>query len=140
VPIEKIDVPVYVLATREDHIVPWRTAYATTGLVGGNARFVLGSSGHIAGVINPPARKKRNYWIDGAAGKDPEAWLATAKEVPGSWWPDWSQWLKRPPPSCSTTAAIVTIDVTKKRRAPSLQNIGNALLQACSFRLSLRSE
>jgi polyhydroxyalkanoate synthase len=95
VDLSKIDVPVYIFAAREDHIVPWRTAYATAGLVGGDARFTLGASGHIAGVINPPARKKRSCWIGGTLGPDPDEWLSTAEEQPGSWWPDWSQWLKR---------------------------------------------
>ena len=94
VDLSRIDVPVYIFAAREDHIVPWRTAYATAGLVGGDVRFTLGASGHIAGVINPPARKKRSHWIDGRLGSDPDEWLASAQELPGSWWPDWSQWLK----------------------------------------------
>ena len=89
-----IDVPTYVLASREDHIVPWQTAYQTTQLVSGDVRFVLGASGHIAGVINPAARNKRNYWIEGEQGERPEHWLETAREVPGSWWSDWSAWLR----------------------------------------------
>src|SRR6476660_9662117 len=89
-----IDVPTYVLASREDHIVPWQTAYQTTQLVSGDVRFVLGASGHIAGVINPAARNKRNYWIEGEQGERPERWLETAREVPGSWWSDWSAWLR----------------------------------------------
>jgi polyhydroxyalkanoate synthase subunit PhaC len=88
-----IDVPTYVLASREDHIVPWRTAYTTTRLVSGDVRFTLAASGHIAGVINPASRNKRNYWINGELGK-PERWLETSREVPGSWWTDWSAWLK----------------------------------------------
>jgi polyhydroxyalkanoate synthase len=92
-----IDVPAYVFAAHEDHIVPWQTAYASVGLLGGESdcrsRFVLGASGHIAGVINPAARNKRNYWIDGQPGSEPERWLASATAVPGSWWRDWSAWL-----------------------------------------------
>ena len=90
----KIDVPSYVLATQDDHIVPWRAAYRTTRLVGGKSQFVLGASGHIAGVINPPSKNKRSYWIGGAVGEDTEAWLASAQAVPGSWWPHWVKWLK----------------------------------------------
>jgi polyhydroxyalkanoate synthase len=90
----RIDVPTYVLASREDHIVPWRTAYRTTQLVSGPARFALAASGHIAGAINPASRNKRNYWIDGKLGGSAEQWLDHAREVPGSWWPDWSAWLK----------------------------------------------
>ena len=90
----EIKVPAYVLASREDHIVPWQTAYRTTTLVKGPVRFTLAASGHIAGVINPAARNKRSHWIDGRPGGDAQGWLATAQEVPGSWWSDWSAWLK----------------------------------------------
>ena len=90
-----IDMPVYVYASHDDHIVPWRTAYATTPLIGGEVTFVLGASGHIAGVINPPAKKKRNYWAAGVLDADADHWLATAQRVPGSWWPHWSAWLEK---------------------------------------------
>jgi polyhydroxyalkanoate synthase subunit PhaC len=82
-----------VLATQEDHIVPWRSAYQTTQLVGGKCRFVLGASGHIAGVINPASKNKRSWWAGGKQGPDAEQWLAGAKETPGSWWTDWHAWL-----------------------------------------------
>ena len=88
-----IDMPSYVLATQEDHIVPWRSAYLTTQLVGAESRFVLGASGHIAGVINPATKNKRSYWTGGKQGDDPEAWLASATESPGSWWSHWIKWL-----------------------------------------------
>jgi polyhydroxyalkanoate synthase subunit PhaC len=91
----KITVPAYVLATREDHIVPWRTAYRTTQLLGGDARFVLGASGHVAGVVNPASRNKRSFWTGPNRGPDPDAWLAAAAEKSGSWWMDWSDWLGR---------------------------------------------
>ena len=64
-----ISVPTYVLATREDHIVPWQTAFVITQLVSGEVRFVLGASGHIAGVINPAARNKRSFWTDGSGAR-----------------------------------------------------------------------
>jgi polyhydroxyalkanoate synthase subunit PhaC len=89
-----IDMPSYVLATQEDHIVPWRSAYRTTQLVGGKSQFVLGASGHIAGVINPASKNKRSYWHGGKQGDDAEAWLASAQAVPGSWWLHWVKWLK----------------------------------------------
>jgi polyhydroxyalkanoate synthase subunit PhaC len=95
VDLSKIDVPAFVYASREDHIVPWRTAYASTQILSGESTFVLGASGHIAGVINPPAKQKRNYWAGGAAGPDPEQWMATAKSIRGSWWPAWTAWLAR---------------------------------------------
>jgi polyhydroxyalkanoate synthase len=90
-----IDVPVYILATREDHIVPWTSAFQTSHLVGGESRFVLGASGHIAGVINPANKNKRNYWVcEGEIPETPEKWFKKAKEVPGSWWNDWAKWLE----------------------------------------------
>ena len=89
----KIEIPAFLYASREDHIVPWRTAYASTELLAGDVTFVLGASGHIAGVINPASKNKRNHWIDGTPGPDPERWLATARDVPGSWWPYWRDWL-----------------------------------------------
>jgi poly[(R)-3-hydroxyalkanoate] polymerase subunit PhaC len=89
----QIDAPSYVLSCREDHIVPWRTAFITTRLISGEVRFTLAASGHIAGVINPASRNKRSFWIEGKLG-NPERWLETAREVPGSWWTDWSAWLR----------------------------------------------
>ena len=89
----RIDVPAFLYASKEDHIVPWTTAYASTQLLGGPVRFVLGASGHIAGVINPPAKRKRNHWIGGALPADAQAWLAEARSVEGSWWPAWIDWL-----------------------------------------------
>jgi polyhydroxyalkanoate synthase len=89
-----IKVPTFLYASREDHIVPWRTAYASTQLLPHETTFVLGASGHIAGVINPASKNKRNHWVAGAVGPDPDRWLQTAREVPGSWWPEWSNWLR----------------------------------------------
>lgn len=88
-----IDMPSYVLATQEDHIVPWRSAYRSTQLVSGKSQFVLGASGHIAGVINPASKNKRSYWTGGEQGDDAQAWLAGATETPGSWWKHWIEWL-----------------------------------------------
>ena len=91
----RVVVPAYVLATREDHIVPWRTAYRTTQLLKGDMRFVLGASGHVAGIVNPASKNKRSYWTGGEPTGEPESWLAAATERPGSWWIDWSAWLER---------------------------------------------
>jgi polyhydroxyalkanoate synthase subunit PhaC len=91
----RIALPVFVLATREDHIVPWRSAYRTTGLVSGDKTFVLGASGHVAGVVNPPAKNRRSYWTADGLPPEPEAWLETAQEHKGSWWPVWADWLAR---------------------------------------------
>jgi polyhydroxyalkanoate synthase len=91
-----IDIPAYIYGSREDHIVPIGGAYASTQLLPGKKRFVMGASGHIAGVINPPAKKKRSHWIrdDGKFPKTQPEWLTGAQEHPGSWWTDWAQWLK----------------------------------------------
>ena len=90
-----VDMPVYVYGSREDHIVPIGGAYATTQYLPGKKRFVMGSSGHIAGVINPPAKNKRSHWLreDGKFPKTQAAWQAGATEYQGSWWTDWSGWL-----------------------------------------------
>ncbi len=96
VDLNKLDLPVYVYGSREDHIVPIGGAYASTQHLQGKTRFVMGASGHIAGVINAPAKNKRSYWT-GPADKFPanvEDWIAGAKEHPGSWWTDWAAWLK----------------------------------------------
>src|SRR6266850_2134828 len=91
----KVKLPVFVLSTREDHIVPWRSAYRTLSLLGEEKTFVLGASGHIAGIVNPPARKRRSYWVGEPYPDDPDAWLKDAREERGSWWPFWSEWLAR---------------------------------------------
>ena len=96
VDLRKVDIPVYIYGSREDHIVPIGGAYASTQVLPGNKRFVMGASGHIAGVINPPAKKKRSHWIgpQGAFPPTADAWIAAATECPGSWWTDWSDWLQ----------------------------------------------
>lgn len=93
VDLANVDMPAYLLAAREDHIVPWRTAYGSVPLLGGPLQFVLAASGHIAGVINPALRNKRNYWINESLPPEAETWLEGAKSQPGSWWPHWTRWL-----------------------------------------------
>jgi len=92
--LRKIDIPAYIYGSREDHIVPVQGAYASTQILTGKRRFVMGASGHIAGVINPPAKKKRSYWTRDALPASHEEWLKGAAEHEGSWWPDWARWLK----------------------------------------------
>jgi len=94
--LRKLDMPFYLYGSREDHIVPIGGAYGTTQVLPGKNRFVMGSSGHIAGVINPPAAKKRSHWRreDGKFPQDVNDWIAGATEHPGSWWEDWAGWLK----------------------------------------------
>ncbi len=93
VDLSSIQAPAFLYASKEDHIVPWKTAYTSTNVLSGDVTFVLGASGHIAGVINPPAKKKRNYWTNDTATEDPDAWFDAAESVPGSWWPAWYRWL-----------------------------------------------
>ncbi|MGH8662300.1 MAG: class I poly(R)-hydroxyalkanoic acid synthase [Burkholderiales bacterium] len=89
----RVDMPAYVLATREDHIVPWRTAFASTRLLGGRIELVLSASGHIAGVVNPASKNRRNFWLNAQPEPDPDRWLAAATARPGSWWKHWGDWL-----------------------------------------------
>lgn len=96
VDLSKVKMPVYIYGSREDHIVPIGGAYASTQVLPGKKRFVMGASGHIAGVINPASKNKRSHWLrsDGKLPPTSDEWLAGAKELPGSWWTDWSDWLK----------------------------------------------
>ena len=96
VDLRTLDMPVYIYGSREDHIVPIGGAYASTQALPGKKRFVMGASGHIAGVINPPSAKKRSHWTreDGKFPRTQTEWLAGATEHAGSWWSDWAQWLK----------------------------------------------
>jgi polyhydroxyalkanoate synthase subunit PhaC len=93
--LRKIRTPTYLFATRDDHIAPWRSCYPGTRALKGPKRFVLGASGHIAGVVNPPAANKYGYWTNPKLPADPDAWLAGAAQHAGSWWPDWMAWLSR---------------------------------------------
>ena len=93
--LSKVKLPLYLLASREDHIVPWKTAYDSKDLIGKDVRFILAASGHVAGVINPPARNKRSHWLNDELVANPQSWLDSAHEKPGSWWPDWDAWMKR---------------------------------------------
>ncbi len=97
VPIDlrKIKVPCYFLSTREDHIAPWKSTYAATQVFSGPVKFVLSASGHIAGVVNPPAAGKYCFWTNAKQPKKPDAWLEGAKQEDGSWWPDWQKWVAR---------------------------------------------
>ena len=93
----KVDMPVFIYGSREDHIVPIDGAYASTQVLPGKKRFVMGASGHIAGVINAPVKNKRSYWTNEKVKDKLPAkhatWMASSTEHPGSWWTDWSNWL-----------------------------------------------
>jgi polyhydroxyalkanoate synthase len=97
VPIDltKIKTPCFILSTKEDHIAPWKSTYAATQLYKGPVKFVLAASGHIAGVVNPPAANKYSHWINNAKTlpASPDDWLAGAEAKPGSWWPEWQKWI-----------------------------------------------
>jgi polyhydroxyalkanoate synthase subunit PhaC len=93
--LHKVTVPIYNLATREDHIAPAKSVLYGSQFFGGPVKYVLAGSGHIAGVINPPSKPKYQYWTgEKPSGSNVESWLKTATEHPGSWWPDWLEWLK----------------------------------------------
>ena len=90
-------VPSYFIATLEDHIAPWKGSYLGATALGGPSRFVLGGSGHIAGIVNPPSANKYGFWTNDKAGKtlpgNPDEWLENAKQHDGSWWTDWQKWI-----------------------------------------------
>ena len=91
----QIEQPAFALATKEDHIAPWKSGYALTRLTSGPVKFVLAASGHIAGVVNPPAANKYNYWLNSRNPKDPDRWFENAKAHDGSWWPEWHKWIEQ---------------------------------------------
>ena len=95
VPIDmtKVKTPCYFLSTKEDHIAPWKATYATTQLFSGEKTFTLAASGHVAGVVNPPAKNKYCYWTNKSTPKNPDDWQDNAKQHEGSWWPHWQKWL-----------------------------------------------
>ena len=97
VPIDlrKINVPIFMLSAKEDHIAPWQSTYALTQMVGGPAKFCLAASGHIAGVVNPPAAGKYCYWTQSKTPKSPDAWFNGTKQSDGSWWPEWQRWVSK---------------------------------------------
>ena len=97
VPIDlsQVKIPAYFISTVEDHIAPWQTTYKGAKYLGGPVRFVLGGSGHIAGIVNPPAAKKYHYWTNDALPATAEQWFEGAQRIPGSWWEDWQAWIDR---------------------------------------------
>jgi len=118
VDLSKVKVPVYNLATREDHIAPAKSVFIGSAFLGGPVRYVLSGSGHIAGVVNPPARRKYQYWTGGKPRGRYEDWLRRAEEHPGSWWDDWQAWLE----------ALDSTRLKKKRRpgGGKLKQLGDA--------------
>ena len=93
--LSKVKTPLYFVSTVEDHIAPWKTVYAGARVFNSPVRFVLGGSGHIAGIVNPPSANKYGYWTNDKLGDDADAWLSSAKQHAGSWWTDWQQWVDK---------------------------------------------
>jgi polyhydroxyalkanoate synthase len=91
--LSKVKVPAYFISTVEDHIAPWKSTYRGAKVLGGKVRFVLGGSGHIAGIVNPPAAGKYGYWTNDRLPEDPDAWQKGAQAQQGSWWNDWQGWV-----------------------------------------------
>jgi polyhydroxyalkanoate synthase len=91
--VSKVKTPAYFISTAEDHIAPWQSTYAGARLLRGPVRFVLGGSGHIAGIINPPEAGKYCYWTNEKLAENPEQWQQGAAQHPGSWWTDWASWI-----------------------------------------------
>jgi polyhydroxyalkanoate synthase subunit PhaC len=95
VDLAEVDMPSYVFAAVEDHIVPWRAAYESARYLGSEPRFVLGASGHIAGSMNSVAKNRRNYWVNPKFPENSEDWYKASVSMPGSWWNDWAEWLSQ---------------------------------------------
>ena len=93
--LSKVKTPLYFVSTIEDHIAPWQSVYAGSRVFGAPVRFVLGGSGHIAGIVNPPSANKYGYWTNDARTEDADAWLAGAAQHAGSWWTDWQAWVEK---------------------------------------------
>jgi polyhydroxyalkanoate synthase len=117
VDLRRIRIPSYVLAAREDHLAPWKSIYKATQILGGPNRFTLTASGHVAGIVNPPAAGKYCYWTNERSPANPDEWLATARRTEGSWWPDWHEWLSRMP-----DAVRVPANRPAAERLPSICN------------------
>jgi polyhydroxyalkanoate synthase len=96
--LNKVKIPIYELAAKEDHIAPARSVFTGAKLFGGDVRYVLSGSGHIAGVVNPADKPKYQYWTGGKPDGTFDAWVTSATEHPGSWWLDWIDWMKQQAP------------------------------------------
>jgi polyhydroxyalkanoate synthase len=118
-----IKVPAYFLSTREDHIAPWRSTYRGTQLLGGEKRFVLAASGHIAGVVNPPEGGKYNHWVNEALPPSSQEWLDGATELAGSWWSDWNRWVTAKAPG------LVPARATCNGQMPAIEDAPGSYVQ-----------
>ena len=121
--ITRVKVPAYFISTVEDHIAPWESTYAGAQLLRGPVRFVLGGSGHIAGIINPPAANKYGYWINDKLAAKPDDWLEHATQHPGSWWTDWARWV------AGHAGASVAARTPGKGKYPALEDAPGSYVQ-----------
>ena len=126
VPIDlgKITVPGFMVATKEDHIAPWKSTYALTQMIGGKMRFCLGASGHVTGIVNPPADNKYCYWTGDKTPDDPDAWMLLADKTDGSWWPEWQSWI-----SAQDKAAPVPARAPGGGRLPPIEDAPGAYVK-----------
>jgi polyhydroxyalkanoate synthase subunit PhaC len=123
--LSKVKVPAYFISTAEDHIAPWKTTYKGSKYLGSPVRFVLGGSGHIAGIVNPPAAKKYQYWTNDALPATAEAWLEGAKQHPGSWWADWQRWMEQQNGDDKVPARIPSKAIEDAPGSYVMQRLGN---------------
>jgi polyhydroxyalkanoate synthase len=135
--IAKVKTPCYFISTVEDHIAPWKSTYMGARLPSGNTKFVLGGSGHIAGIVNPPVANKYGYWTndatDGQLPENPEDFLAGATQNPGSWWTHWNQWVSSLPGGSAKVKA-------RKPDAGALKVIEDAPGSYVKFRLDAQKK
>ncbi|NVK31166.1 MAG: class I poly(R)-hydroxyalkanoic acid synthase [Gammaproteobacteria bacterium] len=116
--ISKVDIPVYFLSAQEDHIAPWKSTYAGAQLFAGDVTFVLGQSGHIAGVVNPPSADKYGYYTTDQLAPDADGWLESASEHKGSWWMHWHDWVQGHNKVKVNARTVVPVDDSQASHAP----------------------
>ncbi len=109
--ISRIDIPVYMISTKDDHITPWETCFKPLNKLSGDVTFVLGNSGHVAGVVNPPAKQKGYHYKKKVEQEKPHVWLEKAKKVEGSWWTDWNNWLNEQSPKTKVAARKIKKEI-----------------------------
>ena len=134
VDLSKVEVPAYFISTVEDHIAPWKTTYKGAQYLGSEVRFVLGGSGHIAGIVNPPAAKKYHYWTNETVADSPETWFEGAEQHPGSWWDDWQRWMEQQNGGDKVPARTIDaiLDKVNEQGLQSLTDRERKLLEAAS--------
>jgi polyhydroxyalkanoate synthase subunit PhaC len=132
--LRKIKTPVFFLSTQYDHIAPWKSTYLGIDLHSGPVTFVLGGSGHVAGVVNPPYKNKYNYYLNDHLTKDPDEWLQAAESFPGSWWPYWEKWLRQ------YSDKLVKARCVKDGRLPILEDSPGSYVKTTLTEVSAKEE